>query len=97
MATAQRVLSTKESDIRMMLASEVHLGTKNCDFQMERYVFKRRNDGNYTCCRLNLRNGVRLTLLMRSSVFFFRVSLRIVETMGKLIVLCYVSEEFGVV
>ncbi|KAL0357782.1 UNVERIFIED_CONTAM: 40S ribosomal protein SA [Sesamum calycinum] len=47
MATAQRVLSTKESDIRMMLASEVHLGTKNCDFQMERYVFKRRNDGIY--------------------------------------------------
>jgi ribosomal protein S2 len=29
----------------MMLAAEVHLGTKNCDFQMERYVFKRRNDG----------------------------------------------------
>jgi small subunit ribosomal protein SAe len=23
----------------------VHLGTKNCDFQMERYVWKRRNDG----------------------------------------------------
>ncbi|KAK4385558.1 40S ribosomal protein SA [Sesamum angolense] len=47
MATAQRILSTKEDDIRMMLASEVHLGTKNCDFQMERYVFKRRNDGIY--------------------------------------------------
>jgi small subunit ribosomal protein SAe len=31
----------------MMLAAEVHLGTKNCDFQMERYVFKRRNDGIY--------------------------------------------------
>jgi hypothetical protein len=28
----------------MMLAAEVHLGTKNCDYQMERYVFKRRND-----------------------------------------------------
>jgi ribosomal protein S2 len=28
-----------------MLAAEVHLGTKNCNFQMERYVFKRRNDG----------------------------------------------------
>ncbi|XP_057776041.1 40S ribosomal protein SA-like [Salvia miltiorrhiza] len=41
----QRVLSTKEADIQMMLASEVHLGTKNCDFQMERYAFKRRNDG----------------------------------------------------
>lgn len=31
----------------MMLAAEAHLGTKNCDFQMERYVFKRRNDGIY--------------------------------------------------
>ncbi|KAH6797772.1 40s ribosomal protein SA B [Perilla frutescens var. hirtella] len=45
MATGQKVLSTKEADLQMMLAAEVHLGTKNCDFQMERYVFKRRNDG----------------------------------------------------
>ncbi|KAJ7951451.1 40S ribosomal protein SA, partial [Quillaja saponaria] len=42
-----RHLSQKEADIQMMLAAEVHLGTKNCDFQMERYVFKRRNDGIY--------------------------------------------------
>ncbi|KAJ6748221.1 40S RIBOSOMAL PROTEIN SA [Salix purpurea] len=40
-----RELSQKEADIQMMLAAEVHLGTKNCNFQMERYVFKRRNDG----------------------------------------------------
>lgn len=40
-----RQLSQKEADIQMMLAAEVHLGTKNCDFQMERYIFKRRNDG----------------------------------------------------
>ncbi|XP_022136902.1 40S ribosomal protein SA-like [Momordica charantia] len=45
--TAQRQLSQKEADIQMMLAAEVHLGTKNCNFQMERYVFKRRNDGIY--------------------------------------------------
>nr|VDD58274.1 unnamed protein product [Brassica oleracea] len=38
-------LSQKESDIRMMIASEVHLGTKNCNYQMESYVYKRRNDG----------------------------------------------------
>ena len=25
----------KEADIQMMLAADVHLGTKNCDFQME--------------------------------------------------------------
>lgn len=40
-----KVLTTKEADIQMMLSAEVHLGTKNCDFQMERYAFKRRNDG----------------------------------------------------
>ncbi|CAH2061254.1 unnamed protein product [Thlaspi arvense] len=40
-------LSQKESDIRMMIAAEVHLGTKNCNYQMERYTFKRRNDGNF--------------------------------------------------
>ncbi|KAH9291435.1 hypothetical protein KI387_043374, partial [Taxus chinensis] len=38
-------LSQREADIQMMLAADVHLGTKNCDFQMERYVFKRRSDG----------------------------------------------------
>ncbi|TXG57632.1 hypothetical protein EZV62_015461 [Acer yangbiense] len=47
MATTPKQLSQKEADIQMMLAAEVHLGTKNCDFQMERYVFKRRNDGIY--------------------------------------------------
>ncbi|OAY81597.1 40S ribosomal protein Sa-2-like isoform X2 [Ananas comosus] len=44
---ATRVLSQKEQDIQMMLAADVHLGTKNCDYQMERYVFKRRTDGIY--------------------------------------------------
>eukprot|EP00252_Welwitschia_mirabilis_P005988 TRINITY_DN165_c0_g2_i1.p1 TRINITY_DN165_c0_g2~~TRINITY_DN165_c0_g2_i1.p1 ORF type:complete len:315 (+),score=73.65 TRINITY_DN165_c0_g2_i1:241-1185(+) len=37
----------KEADIRMMLAADVHIGTKNCDFQMERYVYARRSDGIY--------------------------------------------------
>jgi len=40
-------LSQKEADIQLMLAAQVHLGTKNCDFQMERYVFRRRQDGIY--------------------------------------------------
>ncbi|KAK8942157.1 40S ribosomal protein SA [Platanthera guangdongensis] len=43
---AASALSQKEQDIKMMLAADVHLGTKNCDFQMERYVYKRRTDGN---------------------------------------------------
>lgn len=42
---AARALSQREQDIQMMLAADVHLGTKNCDFQMERYVYKRRTDG----------------------------------------------------
>ncbi|KAL5197498.1 hypothetical protein ABZP36_001010 [Zizania latifolia] len=41
---AARALSQREQDIQMMLAADVHLGTKNCDFQMERYVYKRRTD-----------------------------------------------------
>ena len=42
-----RGLSQREQDIQMMLAADVHLGTKNCDFQMERYIHKRRSDGIY--------------------------------------------------
>merc|ERR1711865_103222 len=36
-----------EDDIQKMLACQVHLGTKNVDFQMERYTYKRRPDGVY--------------------------------------------------
>ena len=43
----QSQLSQKEADIQMMLAAGCHLGTKNCDFQMERYVWKRRQDSIY--------------------------------------------------
>ncbi|KMZ58633.1 40S ribosomal protein SA [Zostera marina] len=42
-----RILSQEEQDVQMMLSAEVHLGTKNCNFQMERYVYKRRTDGIY--------------------------------------------------
>jgi small subunit ribosomal protein SAe len=40
-------LTQKEADIQLMLAASCHLGTKNCDFQMERYVYRRRQDGIY--------------------------------------------------
>merc|ERR1711934_264701 len=41
-------LPYNEDDIQRMLACQVHLGTKNCDHQMERYTYKRRaNDGVY--------------------------------------------------
>lgn len=38
-------LNQKEQDIQLMLAAKCHLGTKNCDHQMERYVYKRGSDG----------------------------------------------------
>lgn len=44
---ATRTLTQKEQDIQLLLAADAHLGTKNCDFQMERYVYKRRSDGIY--------------------------------------------------
>ena len=64
MATPQRILTTKEADIQIMLAAEVHLGTKNCDFQMERYAFKRRNDGT-----LFLALPIYFTLIIRSAAY----------------------------
>ena len=38
-------MNQKEIDVQMMLAAGCHLGTKNCDFQMERYVFGRNQEG----------------------------------------------------
>jgi len=38
-------MSSREKDMQMMLAAQTHLGTKNVDFQMESYVYKRRSDG----------------------------------------------------
>lgn len=35
-------LALSDEDVKMMLACQVHLGTKNCDANMERYVWKRR-------------------------------------------------------
>jgi len=37
--------TTKEEDIQMMLVCKTHLGTRNCDYRMKRYVFRRTNDG----------------------------------------------------
>ena len=39
------VLDAKPVDMQQMLAAGVHLGTKNVTNHMERYVYKRRNDG----------------------------------------------------
>ncbi|KAH9484990.1 structural constituent of ribosome [Psilocybe cubensis] len=39
------VLSATEEEIQLLLAAQCHIGTKNCDKQMEPYVWKRRADG----------------------------------------------------
>ncbi|KAG6866778.1 structural constituent of ribosome [Blastosporella zonata] len=39
------VLAASEEEIQLLLAAQCHIGTKNCDKQMEPYVWKRRNDG----------------------------------------------------
>jgi len=38
-------LALTEADLKLMLAAKVHVGTKNVDPQMERYIWKRKNDG----------------------------------------------------
>jgi small subunit ribosomal protein SAe len=38
-------MSTKEEDVQMMLVCKTHLGTRNCDYRMKRYVFRRTTDG----------------------------------------------------
>eukprot|EP00933_Yihiella_yeosuensis_P076969 TRINITY_DN869_c0_g2_i1.p2 TRINITY_DN869_c0_g2~~TRINITY_DN869_c0_g2_i1.p2 ORF type:complete len:266 (-),score=76.17 TRINITY_DN869_c0_g2_i1:191-988(-) len=37
--------TSKEEDIQMMLVCKTHLGTRNCDYRMKRYVFRRTVDG----------------------------------------------------
>ena len=39
------VLSATEEEIQLLLAAQCHIGTKNCDKQMQPYVWKRRVDG----------------------------------------------------
>jgi small subunit ribosomal protein SAe len=38
-------LALREEDLKLMLAAKVHVGTKNVDPQLERYVWRRRQDG----------------------------------------------------
>lgn len=56
----------------MMLAADVHLGTKGCDFQMERYVFKRRSDGAISIISLIFFSfSSFLCTIMRVCFYFF--------------------------
>lgn len=40
-------LALTEPDLKMMLAAHVHIGTKNLDPNMERYTWRRKQDGVY--------------------------------------------------
>jgi small subunit ribosomal protein SAe len=56
-------LAIQESDVKMMLAADVHKGTRNLDAQMARYVWRRRQDGIFL---LNLgKTWEKLTLAAR--------------------------------
>jgi len=39
------VLSATDEEIQLLLAAQCHIGGKNCDIQMQPYVWKRRADG----------------------------------------------------
>jgi small subunit ribosomal protein SAe len=45
MSQVPRPLHLNEADVQKMLAAEVHLGSHNLDPKMERYVWRRRQDG----------------------------------------------------
>lgn len=45
MSKLPSVLSATDEEIQLLLAAQSHIGTKNCDKQMEPYVWKRRADG----------------------------------------------------
>jgi len=38
-------LALKEEDLKLLLAAGCHIGAKNCNPQMRRYTWRRRNDG----------------------------------------------------
>merc|ERR1712166_949861 len=44
-ATMTDMNAQKTEDIQKMLVCKTHLGTRNCDYRMKRYVFRRTNDG----------------------------------------------------
>jgi len=47
MAHRPAVLNAREDDVQKMLACQVHIGSRNLDPSMGRYVWKRRSDGVY--------------------------------------------------
>jgi hypothetical protein len=79
------VLSQKESDVQMLLAADAHLGTKNCDFQMERYVWKRRSDGMFSVLLLCFFGGFIGSVLLPLLAGAFSWWRRCVDICGRLL------------
>jgi len=52
MSNNVEAFALKEDDAMKLLVCESHIGVDNCNFQMEHYIWKRRNDGTYI---INLR------------------------------------------
>jgi len=52
MSAAKGVTSLQEEDLTKILVATAHLGSQNLDFQMEQYVFKRKNNG---VCLFNIK------------------------------------------
>jgi len=47
MSNVPAILNPKEEDVQKMLACQVHIGSRNVDPAMGRYIWKRRGDGVY--------------------------------------------------
>jgi len=47
MSQVPAILNAREDDVQKMLACQVHLGSRNIDPAMQRYIWKRRSDGVY--------------------------------------------------
>lgn len=45
MSAAKGLLSLQEEDLTKIIVASAHLGSQNLDYQMEKYVFKRKTDG----------------------------------------------------
>jgi len=47
MSNALEAFSLNNDDAMKLLICESHIGSHRCEFQMEQYIWKRRNDGTY--------------------------------------------------
>lgn len=45
MSGGNKILALQDDDVKKMLSANIHLGAENTNFQMEQYVYKRRQDG----------------------------------------------------